>query len=63
MGLDLIVQRSQPALKTPSMLGKERQDGAFISVEGVQAPFRQPREHQVRDGHGPSVVVGGTVIL
>ncbi len=40
MGLDLIVQSAQSTLKTPSMLSKERQDSPFISVEGVQAPFR-----------------------
>jgi hypothetical protein len=57
VGLDLIIQSPQPALKTPSMLGKERQDSAFVSVEGAQAPFRQPREHQVCDGHGSLVTV------
>lgn len=40
VGLDLIVQSAQSALKTPSILGKEGQDSPFISVEGVQAPFR-----------------------
>jgi hypothetical protein len=40
VGLDLIVQSAQSALKTPSMLSKERQHSPFISVEGVQAPFR-----------------------
>jgi hypothetical protein len=40
VGLDLIVQSAQSALKTPSILGKEWQDSAFISIEGAQAPFR-----------------------
>ncbi|CAL9339968.1 hypothetical protein SUDANB132_00243 [Streptomyces sp. enrichment culture] len=40
MGLDLIVQSAQSALKSPSILGKEGQDGAFISVEEAQATFR-----------------------
>lgn len=40
VGLDLIVQSAQSALKPPSILGKEGQDSAFISVEGAQAPFR-----------------------
>jgi hypothetical protein len=40
VGLDPIVQSAQSTLKTPSMLGKEGQNGAFISIEGTQAPFR-----------------------
>ncbi|MGW5971637.1 hypothetical protein [Streptomyces sp. NPDC055186] len=40
VGLDMVVQSAQSALKTPSMLGEERQDRAFVSVEGAQAPFR-----------------------
>jgi hypothetical protein len=40
VGLDLIVQSAQSALKTPSTLGKEGQDSAFISAEGTQALFR-----------------------
>jgi hypothetical protein len=39
VGLDLIVQSAQSALKTPSMLGEKGQDSAFIGVESVQAPF------------------------
>lgn len=57
VGLDMVVQSAQSALKAPSMLGEERQDSAFVSVEGVQAPFRQPREHQVGDGRGFLVAV------
>lgn len=40
VGLDLIVRSAQSSLKTSSLLGKERQNGAFMSVEGAQASFR-----------------------
>ncbi len=63
MGLDPIVQSAKPALKTPSVLGKERQDSALISLEGTQASFRQPRKHQVSDGHSPLIAVCNSDLL
>ncbi|MFF7889542.1 hypothetical protein ACH40F_53420 [Streptomyces sp. NPDC020794] len=38
VGLDLIVQSAQSTLKAPAILGKERQDSAFIGVEAPKPP-------------------------
>ncbi|MDF3142852.1 MULTISPECIES: hypothetical protein [unclassified Streptomyces] len=40
MSFDTVVQSAQSPFESPSVLGKERQHGALIGVEGIQLLLR-----------------------